>query len=240
MLVALIAALVAAPASAGAPGPQPVQLSLGDSLAAGVGAGDPDSEGYVAQFHDYLTNTLDPNTKLVNLGISGATADDLANDKHPLKKAVKTLQHRNVEVVTIDIGGNDLFGAVTDPASGCLPDPSTPECQAAIGQTLADIGADLTVILGSLRAADPDVQIIVMLYHNTIANPEACALAGLAPFADAVLLPAFNGVIAGVAGAFGADLATPAVDVANLVDCLHPNAAGYSQIRDAFIDAYEG
>jgi hypothetical protein len=41
-------------------GVRPEYLALGDSLAAGIGASDPDTTGYVPLFHSYLGDALDP------------------------------------------------------------------------------------------------------------------------------------------------------------------------------------
>src|SRR5574341_385017 len=46
---------------AAAPDNTPEYLALGDSLAFGIGASDPDA-GYVTQVHNYLRQALDPGT----------------------------------------------------------------------------------------------------------------------------------------------------------------------------------
>ena len=97
------------------------------------------------------------------------------------RSATATATPRNdVKVVTIDIGGNDVFGVVSSCAAG-----PTPECAALIQARLQAFAANFALILDQLRAAaGPDTVIIAMTYYNPLYS---CHLAQLAALADAVL-----------------------------------------------------
>ena len=239
---------------------RPLYLALGDSLAAGVGATDPAVTAYVPQFYELLRHELacQPSGRpscrslaLRNLGVGGATSTTLIATQLP--EAVAELQARNgdrnphndVKVVTIDIGGNDLFGVVS---SSCAAGP-TPECAALIQARLQGFAANFTLILGQLRAAaGPDTVIIAMTYYNPLPS---CRLASLAPLADAVLegglgvAVGLNDLIRSIAAAHGVLVAETygklgSDDLVGGSDCLHPNDAGYQFITEAFAAALAG
>ena len=242
-----------------APIGRPLYLALGDSLAAGVGASNPAVTGYVPQLYELLRQQLAcqpagrPSCRslaLRNLGVGGATSTTLLATQLP--EAVAELQahngdpnpHNDVQVVTIDIGGNDLFGVVSSCAAG-----PTPECVAVIQARLQTFAANFTQILGELRAAaGPDTVIIAMTYYNPLPN---CRLASLAPLADVVLeggpgvTVGLNDLIRSIAAAHGVLVAETygQLGPGELVggdDCLHPNDAGYQLITAAFAAALAG
>jgi lysophospholipase L1-like esterase len=238
---------------------QPLYLALGDSLAAGVGASNPNLTAYVPQFYQLLRQQLacqpagTPSCRsltLRNLGVGGATSTTLIATQLP--EAVAELQARNgdrnpyndVRVVTIDIGGNDVFGVV----SACSAGPTT-ECAALIQARLQTFAANFTQILSELRAAaGPDTVIIAMTYYNPLPS---CRLASLAPLADAVLeggpgvTAGLNDLIRSIAAAHGVLVAETygqlgPDDLVGGNDCLHPNDAGYQIITEAFAAALPG
>jgi lysophospholipase L1-like esterase len=239
-----------------APIGRPLYVALGNSLAVGVGASNPAVTGYVPQLYELLRQRLAcqpagrPSCRslaLRNLGMGGATSTTLLATQLP--EAVAELQARNndrnphddVQVVTIDIGGNDVFGVV----SACAAGP-TPECAALIQARLQTFAVNFTQILGELRAAaGPDTVIIAMTYYNPLPS---CRLASLAPLADAVLeggggvTVGLNDLIRSIAAAHGVLVAETygQLGPAELVggtDCLHPNDAGYQVITEAFTAA---
>jgi lysophospholipase L1-like esterase len=250
---------VSGPASAEPSQPpigRPLYLALGDSLAAGVGASDPAVTGYVPQFYQLLRQQLacqpagQPSCgslALRNLGVGGATSTTLLATQLP--EAVAELQARNgdpnpyndVRVVTIDIGGNDVFGVVSSCAAG-----PTPECGALIQARLQTFAVNFTQILAQLRAAaGPDTVIVAMTYYNPLPS---CRLASLAPLADAVLegglgvAVGLNDLIRSIAADHGVLVAETygQLGPGELVggsDCLHPNDAGYQVITEAFAAA---
>jgi lysophospholipase L1-like esterase len=237
----------------------PLYLALGDSLAAGVGASDPAVTAYVPRFHELLREQLAcqksgrPGCRslaLQNLGVGGATSTTLLATQLP--DAVAELQARNgdrnpyndVKVVTIDIGGNDIFGVVSSCATGV-----TPECAALIQARLQTFAANFAEILDELRdAAGPDTVIIAMTYYNPLPS---CRLAALAPLADVVLeggpgvTVGLNDLIRSIAAAHGVLVAETygrlgPGDLVGGSDCLHPNDAGYQIISEAFAAALPG
>jgi lysophospholipase L1-like esterase len=239
---------------------RPLYLALGDSLAAGVGASNPAVTAYVPSFYELLRQQLacQPSSRpscrslaLRNLGVGGATTTTLIANQLP--EAVAELQARNgdrnprndVKVVTIDIGGNDLFGVVS---SSCAAGP-TPECAALIQARLETFAANFALILGQLRtAAGPDTVIITMTYYNPLPS---CQRASLAPLADAVLeggpgvTVGLNDLIRSIAAAQDVLVAETygtlgPGDLVGGTDCLHPNDAGYQLITEAFAAALAG
>ena len=233
-------------------------LALGDSLGWGYGASDPATKGYVPLFRDFLESedAMDTDLFLNNLSIPGATSTSLISQQLPT--AVAELEARNgdkkgnndVEVVTVDIGGNDLLAILPVCAGGV-----SPACAYAISSTFATFSANFDFTLDELRtAAGPDTRIIVMTYYNSLAGP-GCP-AGLVPLGEIVLegnpylgLPqGANDLIRSIAAAHDAEVADlvpggvfPALlgpsDV--LPDCVHANDDGYQIIADAFADAFE-
>lgn len=143
----------------------PLYLALGDSPATGVGASNPDRKAYVPRFHRYLRNNLTcsrgasrvcKSLRLDNIGVSGATTTTLVQNQLPL--ALDVLEARNqdgnrrnnVEVISIDIGGNDVFPLVNVCAGGV-----TPQCGQEIQTRFAAVAQNLTLTLTQLRAAAP-------------------------------------------------------------------------------------
>ena len=243
--------------SAGDPAKQPLYIALGDSLAAGVGASDPLTTGYVPRFHDHVKDFVGDNgVSLMNLGHGGDTSTTLISHGH-LAAAVAELGTRNgdtnpkndVKAVTLDIGGNDVT-----PLIGLCAGGVTPTCTAAISSIFGTFSGNFYATLGALRAAaGPDTPIIVMTYYNSLVNP-LCPFSALAPLGNVVLegepligLPAgLNDIIRFIAplhGAKVADLVPGGVFPALLgpsdiqPDCLHANDSGYKIIANEFKEA---
>jgi lysophospholipase L1-like esterase len=166
---------------------QPVYLALGDSVAAGVGASDPAVTGYVPRLYDLLRD--EPSCQLLgrpgcgslaldNLAVGGATSTTLLTDQLPV--AEDELRAHNgdgnprndVLVVTIDIGGNDVFSVVPSCTAG-----ATPQCLALVQARLASFEANFSQILSRLRAAaGPDTVIVAMTYYNPLGSCFRAAL----------------------------------------------------------------
>jgi lysophospholipase L1-like esterase len=246
-------------------------VSLGDSLAVGVQPlGQPPQvdvetdEGYADQL-DALLQASVPGLRLVKLGCGGETTRSMRfgsvdpsegfscgppafyRHRYPhktqLAEAVAFLHahRRNVSLVTIDIGGNDMIG----------------------GGGIARIQANLPVILADLRdAAGPDVPIVGMTYHDPLLPSVWFGSHDLgAVAAEVQRLVAFDDVLEGdyaaagdpvadVEGAFASADETlqpdgNPLDVDRVCDwswiCsrgdIHPNAAGYGAIAQAFMAA---
>jgi lysophospholipase L1-like esterase len=256
VVAALLGAFALTSDSSYSTDPLPEYLALGDSLGWGYGASDPATKGYVPLFHDFLESEdgLDTDLFLNNLSIPGATSTSLIADQLPT--AVAELEARNgdvdpnndVEVVTVDIGGNDLLALLGVCAGGF-----TPECAAAIGTTFTTFSVNFDYTLGELRtAAGPDTLIIVMTYFNSLAGP-GCP-PDLVPLGEIVLegnpglgLPlGANDLIRSKAAAHKARVADlvpggvfpDLLGPSNILpDCVHANDSGYQIIADAFADA---
>jgi lysophospholipase L1-like esterase len=264
-------------------------LALGDSLSVGIqpnsaGVNTPTSQGYVNDLYAKLVAS-DHRLRLAQLGCSGETTATLVNGGictyrgdlnlsggvgtgHPagsqLAAAVAFLhQHKDVSLITIDIGANDLNPCVVLPPS---------QIAACVDQVLPQIAANLTTIMTTLRAAGgSQVRIIGMSYYvpelaEWLTGPAGQVAAEQSvPLAEAlnqVLVGGYQAAGARVADVFTAfnsadftDLVTlPGIgtvpqNVANIClwtwECVpppqgpneHANATGYAVIAQAFLAA---
>jgi lysophospholipase L1-like esterase len=257
LVLAVPTMALADPASPPSRASVPSYLALGDSLATGVGASDRDETAYVPLFHQYLRENLScgrgdsqvcPSLRLNNIGVSGATSTTLLANQLP--KAITELQARNqdlntlndVEVITVDIGGNDVFGLVQTCAGGF-----TPACQLDVQQRFTTFIQSFSATLTQLRAAaGPDTEIVVMTYYNSLVG---CNLSALSSLGDIVLegnpalLPmGLNDWIRAIAAGAGASVAETygllgPDDLVGGTDCLHANDSGYRIIAGAFAEA---
>jgi lysophospholipase L1-like esterase len=186
----------------------------------------------------------------------GVTTQVMMDEQLP--QAIALLQARNhdmnprndVEVLTLTVGGNDVFGPVT---AACLSGV-TPECVSTIGAAFTAFSVNYSSILGQLReAAGPETAIVTMTYYNTlpycyigVANPQGAAalgnfvlegvpVTGLGPVG-------FNGLISAISHQNGATVADTfgALGTGDFVggsDCLHPNKSGHTKIASVFEQA---
>ena len=191
-------------------------MALGDSIAAGYGA-LPATQGYVyLLYQDSVFDTV-PNTLFCNAAVPGATSKDVLDHQVPQV----ALFHPNV--ITLTVGGNDLFA---------IMEGADPE------QVLNTFAMNLQQILYKLRMESPDARIYV---SNQYSVPE---IAG-----SDQIIPVFNNVVSQVAQAFGVTV----VDVYSAFegrsglllierhdaapDQAHPTNAGYRVIAGAFEEA---
>jgi len=175
--------------------------------------------------------------------LPGATALLRArnHDKNP---------RNNVEVVTLTVGGNDIFGPVT---AACLSGV-TPQCITAIGTAFAAFSVNYSSILAQLReAAGPDAAIVTMTYYNPLpycyigdANPAGATVLGNLVLEGATVPGlgdvGFNGLITAISHQYGATVADTfgtlgTGDFVGGSDCLHPNKSGHTKIATAFEEA---
>lgn len=250
----LAAATIATPALAGEP-QGPVHIALGDSVAAGSGANSPNT-AYPERLSRYLKSSdcndasaqACPHLELIDLSVGGATSTDLiASQLGPAVAEIVARQSdpdttNNVEYISITIGGNDLFRPVIEACGGGVDQA----CVGTITTLFTTYQANLTTILGTLRAVAPDAEIAIMTYYNPLGS---CQLADLAPLADGVLeggngLPfGLNDIIRGVADGVGGitvvetyGMLSP-TDLVGGEDCLHPDDSGHRKIAKAFAAA---
>ncbi|HSV68225.1 MAG TPA: SGNH/GDSL hydrolase family protein [Mycobacteriales bacterium] len=247
-------------------------LSLGDSLSVGVqpdagGHNQLTDDGYADQLYARLAES-DRRLRLVKLGCSGETTSTLLDGGicdygaagSQLAAAVAFLRaHRGrVELVTIDVGANDITPCATPAGIDA----------ACVVRVLALLSANLTRIMAGLRAVAPHVEIRAMTYYDPflaawLTGPSGQALAVASIGLTVVLNATLSGVylrygarIVDVQGAFSTtDLATQvpgpggsAIPLAVARICawtwmcapapvgpnVHANKAGYAVIADAF------
>jgi lysophospholipase L1-like esterase len=260
----LAMAVTAAPAFAA----KPVQLSLGDSWAFGVGATVPSEGGYVPKVYQGLQEQFDcspsdnpkpdqgcKRLELVSLAVGGATTPTLIANQLP--DAVALLEARNgdnnprnnVEVVTIHIGGND----VTNPIIGACLFGLNEGCLATIESEFAAYRSDLDSALSALRvAAGPDARIVIGTYDNPIATCALGGIPGAVQLANVVLEGAppvvpqgLHDVMRDVAADYNVEVADAFGDLGPQdwvggEDCLHPDDSGYDQVAEAFLEVLRG
>jgi lysophospholipase L1-like esterase len=266
-LLALIGAAGASSASAERPDTVPglpVQLSLGDSWAAGFGATVPSEGGYVARLNEALRERFDcspskapkphPGCKqlqLVNLAIGGATTPTLIERQLP--DAVELLESRNadhnprndVELVTLHIGGNDVNNPILAACLGGL----TAGCVQTIQGELAAYRADLEVALSTLRsAAGEETPIVIGTYDNPIPTcflsqvPGAIQLGALVLEGGGPIPEGLDDIMRDVGADHGVTVAEVFGDLEpddwlGGQDCLHPDDSGYEDVALAFLEA---
>lgn len=161
LVVGLVSALGLAPASS-----SPATgwyLAVGDSLAAGTQLGDADlAGGYAGPVASALDE--DTKTRLRNLGCPGETSTTLVaggrcayDEGTQLEQAVVFLRAHGdrTRLVTLTVGANDV--------TSCLAQADVTGC---VQQRLAVLAQNLDRTLGELRAAAPDVEIVVTNYYN--------------------------------------------------------------------------
>jgi len=193
---ALIGALLAAPfalggARPGSASPQRYYLALGDSLTYGIQPAKVDSglpptafnTGFVDVFARRL-RTLAPQLRVVNFGCPGESTRTFVAGGCPwlaggrelhdgyrsaqLQAALAFLRaHPNeVSPITLNLGGGDVQ-AFSDSCKGSFA------CARARGpRAMSQLPSRLTSILGRLRAAAPNAEIIVIgLWNNDLDHP---------------------------------------------------------------------
>jgi lysophospholipase L1-like esterase len=224
-------------------------LALGDSVAAGAGADEPAAQGYVPLLAERLAGELGCGQdrsrpgcplRLENLAVGGATTTTLLRDQLPA--ALRLLREEpDVRLVTVTIGGNDVFLPVV---TACAAAPQDPACTRAVEQALqaADDGVD-RVLRALAEAAAPSTTLAVMTYYNPL---PACRLAPLQALGEQVLegrgdQPGLNGVLRARAAEHGAVVVetgrlTDPADFVGDRDCLHPSGRGHARIARAFVD----
>lgn len=130
-------------------------VSLGDSLAVGVGSSDPRERGYAPLYRDLLAEETGRDVRLVQLGVSGETSETFQEGPDPqLVRAQAALRQNPGAVVTLSLGGNDLLR---------VADGTDAEREAA----LARYAENLDRILKSLgNASDPEPRVSILALYN--------------------------------------------------------------------------
>lgn len=208
---------------------------MGDSLAFGAIA----AQGYVLRYRSYIQIDANPNVTLTNLGQNGWHSSDLLNalqNDANFRNAVSS-----AEVVTWDIGGDDLLHAVNLFQNGTCGGADNQDClrtavssfipnwDAIVAQILALRDPNRTV-LRTMDVYDPFVSqemvggvfTVIQPYLNQVnAHIAASAAANNIPLASVHL--AFNGP--------NGDQ-DPAAKGYIAIDGIHPNDTGHTVIAD--------
>jgi lysophospholipase L1-like esterase len=190
-------------------------VSLGDSLAQGVqpdssGASVETNQGYANQLYTAL-HSSNPTLKLVKLGCPGETTKTMINggictypDGSQLKQAAAFLSsHKGrVQLVTIDIGANDIIP--------CLARPTLKKIAQCLSKVFPVLQAHLEKIMATLTAAGGSnlPTTIGMNYYDPSLAAWLQGTAGQA-FAQAsvALAQGFASLLSGVYTSFGAKVA---------------------------------
>ena len=155
----------------------PAYIAIGDSLAFGVGAPEPHTTGYVPLVHSALQTSdryRERGLELLNFSVPGATAADLLLPGGQVDSALEAIRQRqeddssandNAEIITVNIGGNDLLSLAT-PSSPCFDDISSGDCLERFGAVLSSLQENLSESLRRLREAAPDAGIYVLDLYN--------------------------------------------------------------------------
>jgi lysophospholipase L1-like esterase len=208
-------------------------VALGDSLAAGRTPYGEHKEGYV----NYLTSRFEQSQydiELDNYGVSGYRTthilDELLNPDNPKYTSLRE-SIQNAELVTIDIGANDLLAEL----------PKIQKNPALAPTILKGIGVNLFLILSEIDKINPNTKVYVMGYYNPFPHLPEEQQAALLP-----LLDIFNQTIETVAMQTG-DIFVPTAKVIekreteylpNPAD-IHLNLEGYQVVAKEFWKAIQ-
>ena len=217
-----------APASP-AGGPGEVYLALGDSIAAGIGAGRPTEAGYAAIVHGYLERQTGRAVGFANVAVAGETSAGLLAGGQ-LERALGLVaaaerSGRRVSPITVTVGANDLIRA--GPEFGARQD------------ALRAVAANLRLVFARLRAATDDgnggsgLALVATTYYDpTGSDPSLAGTDGwwIARLNEVIVreTAGAGGRIADVAARFGAGdegLTRYPADI-------HPTDAGHRAIAD--------
>jgi lysophospholipase L1-like esterase len=222
-------------------------IALGDSYAAGQGAGP--YQDTICYRSDNTYSELADDAKAVklvtNAACSGKTTEDVVNTQ------LRQL-NKSTELVTITAGGNNLkVGDIFTYCGAAMVDPSAaPLCETASNFAAGKIASgelagEVAAMVQSVKAAAPNAKIVVTGYpylYDTIPAGQTDPMSVFI-YKATLLADGLNASIAvGAAGAtyvdvraafsgHGINSAKPWInlDLANLgsPDNFHPNAAGY-------------
>lgn len=216
-------------------------VALGDSLAANVGVSNA-TLGYVSRVHRQLQIINGADYGLRNFGISGETTGTLLRSGQ-LDTAISFMSGADIELITIDIGANDLLGHLG--SDDCAADIDASACRARIDATFLTYERNMAVIFDALRAAEPSTTIVFIKAYN----PFSLGLGGGLSFEQRSdeILQGFNDIAARLAVARGilvADAFTPlqgtTAATTHMLDAnpdIHPLGIGYSLIAQAVVQA---
>jgi lysophospholipase L1-like esterase len=212
-----------------------VYLALGDSIAEGEGASDPETTDYVARVAAGIAEGTGEAAEVESLADGGATTQALIDTQ--LAPAIERLESGDVRLVTVTIGGNDLFQYSAQPS--CVEDPTDPACPLEEG--LFGVEQNLDRILGELRSAAGDAPVVINVYPQLFSGSGHSFESSAEKAFDLL-----NGVILAVAERNEVLIADPrpefqerSLDFTHIREeppDFHPNDKGHRVIADAFLN----
>ena len=233
-ILALIALLTVTACGAGTTGhnssaPTWNYAALGDSLATGLIA----QEGYVARYESYVNLDTGANVDTTNLGIPGWHSGDLldAIQNNPVYSNAVS----NAQVLTWDIGGNDLANAHDTYTQGTCGGTDGQDCLRNAITTFEQNWSAIIQQLTTLRSTSNTIIRTMDIYNPYVASDMQAGIFNITePHLDEVnnyihrTAAAANIPVANVHQAFnGADGTTdPGTLGLIAADGFHPNDAG--------------
>ncbi len=217
----------------------PTYIALGDSLAAAVGV-DGYADGYVSQVHREISLGDGVVYGLRNLGRSGETSGTLLRGGQ-VDTAIDIGSSTEVELITIDVGANDLLGHLA--SADCAEDIEADACAERIEASLSAYETNIAEIFDRLRAAYPDTTIVFLHAYNPFSLGfedqvafEAQSNAELARL-NAIATEAAREHAVIIADGFtpmrGTTTAT--THMTDLPPDIHPNEIGYDVLTEAIL-----
>ena len=209
--------------------------ALGDSLAAGALA----QEGYVPRYATYVNTDTGSNVTTLNLGIPGWQSGDLLNALQ--NDPVFRNQVSGSEIVTWDIGGNDLANAHDNFTQGTCGGPDNQDClRSAVSTFEPNWDAIVTEVL-KLRAGRQTILRTMDIYNPYVASDMKSGIfTTIEPYLDEVNNHIRDNAqanaipVAAVHQAFNGADGTQDPIAAGLIaaDNFHPNDTGHKVIAD--------
>jgi lysophospholipase L1-like esterase len=209
--------------------------AVGDSLAAGLIA----QEGYVSRYETYVNLDTGANVTTDNLGVPGWHSGDLldAIKNNP----IYTNAVGGAQVVTWDIGGNDLANAHDTYVQGNCGGPDGQDCLRNAVTTFEQNWSSILQQMTTLRSTSNTILRTMDIYNPYVASDMKAGIFNITePYLDEV-----NNYIHGTATTAGIPVANVhqafngadgTTDPGTLgliaVDGFHPNDAGHKVIAD--------
>lgn len=197
-------------------GDEIVHLALGDSVVKGFGVED--GQNYVYLVSVRISKATGKKVVKINNGINGLTSYEL---KAKLESGQFDEQIKNANLITLNIGGNDLLKISMD--NGIL------EAAKKFQDTKEKFDENLNGIIDHIQRINPDAKVVVLeLYNPLPTEHKFSSIAGK-------LLDSWNGSIYDVVEKKENIAVAKIADVINQADTItsdgvHPNENGYQAI----------